>query len=151
MRSVAVSFALFALIGSVCADGVPLTSGRYIGPVIVFPLASEQKKAIEHFRTCHLANFKTMNEFTPYVFRLTAGQAIELKAKVGFAPAYFDVYETYRGFNEAGPHWNLALRFSEDQIEIPIDLLLPDEKARQAHEEQGWKESNPCFPELRKK
>jgi hypothetical protein len=52
---------------------------------------------------------------------------------------------TYRGFNDAGPHWNLALRFSDDEIEVPLDILVSDAEAAGYHDEQGWKASNPCF------
>jgi hypothetical protein len=136
---------------SVYADGLPLEDGPYPGPVLVFKLTKEQKQVIDHFRTCHLENFKTMNMYTPYVFTLTPKQAAALKSKKGFSPQRFEVYETYRGFNDAGPHWNLALRFSEDEIEIPLDLVISDEEAREAHDVQGWKTSNPCFPSLGKK
>jgi hypothetical protein len=91
-----------------------------------------------------------MNMYTPYVFTLTPTQSNVLKAKKGFSPRVFEVYETYRGFNDAGPHWNLAPRFSESEVEVPLDPLLPDGKAKQAHEVQGWNRANPCFPALRK-
>jgi hypothetical protein len=132
------------------ADGLPLKNGRYEGPAIVLNLTTEQKAAIDHFRTCHLQQFKTMNQYTPYVFTLTADQAKVLRAKKGFVPRYFQIYETYTGYNDAGPHWNLALRFKEDQIEIPIDLIIPDKEAKKAEGEQGWKSKNPCFPKLGK-
>ena len=130
------------------ADGLPLRDGRYPGPVLVFALTKEQKNVIEHYRTCQLENFKTMNVYTPYVFTLTPRQSKALKAKKGFSPKYFDIYETVRGFNDAGPHWNLVLRFSENQIEIPLDLVVTDKDAREAHDEQGWDYQNPCFPKL---
>ena len=148
MKTIYLALAALFMTGTVWADGVPLKDGRYIGPIMIFELTTEQKHVIDQFRTCHLENFKTMNEYTPYVFRLTPSQAKALKAKAGSAPRVFEVFETYRGFNDAGPHWNLALRFSESQIEIPLDLLLSDNKAKKAHAEQGWKTSNPCFPEL---
>jgi hypothetical protein len=43
------------------------------------------------------------------------------------------------------------LRFSEDEIEIPLDLLLHDRQAKKAHAMQGWKTTNPCFSELSKR
>jgi hypothetical protein len=132
------------------ADGLPLKDGRYPGPVIVFTLTAQQQKAIDHYRTCQLERFKTMNVHTPYIFKLTPAQAATLVAKKGFSPAVFMVYETYRGFNDAGPHWNLVLRFASDKIEVPLDLVIPDKEAKVAHEEQGWETSNPCFPELAK-
>jgi hypothetical protein len=130
------------------ADGVPLKEGRYDGPVAVFKLTRDQKNVIERFRTCHLARFRTMNVYTPYVFTLSASQAKSLKNKTGQVPRYFAVYETYLGYNDAGPHWNLALRFSEDRIEVPLDLVISEINARKAHNEQGWKRRNPCFPRL---
>jgi hypothetical protein len=148
MRTLLAGFiaSLFAL--EACADGLPLKEGRYPGPVLVFKLTPEQRQTIDHFRVCHLENFKTMNVYTPYVFRLTEKQAIAVRQTVGFAPRLFEVYETYRGFNDAGPHWNLVLRFSEDEVEIPLKLLLRDEDANAEHEMQGWDRSNPCFSEL---
>lgn len=151
LKSVILAIAAISSVGIANADGLPLEKGRYLGPAVVFSLSSKQKAAIDHFRTCHLEKFKTMNEFTPYVFKLTSSQTKQIKARLGFAPTYFYMYETYRGFNEGGPHWNLALRFSENQIEIPVDLLLRDKEARQAHEEQGWKERNPCFPDVQRR
>jgi hypothetical protein len=132
------------------ADGLPLSDGRYPGAVLVFDLTVAQKQAIDHYRTCQLENFRTMNVYTPYVFTLTPRQSRALKAKKGFSPSYFDIYETVRGFNDAGPHWNLVLRFSEDQIEIPLDLVVTNREARAKHNEQGWKRDNPCFPDLGK-
>lgn len=138
----------FAFVSFAQADGLPLKDGRYPGPVLVFKLTKEQKKIINHFRACYLENSQKMNIYTPYVFALTQHQAAAVKAAKGFSPKRFDIYETYRGFNDAGPHWNLALRFSEDEIELPLDLLLSDEEARKAHEEQGWETTNPCFPQV---
>ncbi|TXI77070.1 MAG: hypothetical protein E6Q42_05840 [Dechloromonas sp.] len=140
---------LIGISRSLWADGLPLEDGRYAGgPVLVFQLTEAQKASIEHFRTCHLDNFRTMNVYTPYVFTLTASQSEALMARTGFSPLRFEVYETYRGFNEAGPHWNLALRFSENEIEVPLNLLRTDQEAAAEHRMQGWKTSNPCFPAL---
>ncbi|BCT93647.1 hypothetical protein LYSHEL_26720 [Lysobacter helvus] len=147
MKTLTIACCLFLLAGVVHADGLP-KAGRYVGKVLVFDLTDDQKHEIAHFRTCHLARFKTMNPYTPYVFQLTPGQRKGLVRDVGFAPTYFEVEETYRGFNEAGPHWNVALRFSHDQIEVPLDLLLPDAEARKAVDAQGWKTTNPCFPKV---
>ena len=138
------------LAADVLADGLPLKAGRYPGAVLEIRLSDEQKDRIDHFRTCHLANFRTMNIYTPYVIRLTDEQARVVREHAGFSPRWFEVYETYGGFNEAGPHWNLLLRFSEDKAEIPLDLLVQDDEAKAAHEVQGWKVSNPCFPEVGK-
>jgi len=128
------------------ADGLPLKNGRYPGDVIDLKLTEQQKRTIEHYRTCQLERSKTMNIYTPYVFALTPSQSAKVSKRVGYVPAQFQVYETVRGFNDAGPHWNLALRYSEDRIEVPVNLLLPEKEAFEAHEEQGWKVENPCFP-----
>lgn len=127
------------------ADGLPIVNGRYPGSVMVFRLSARQHKAIEHFVACHLENFQSMNVYTPYVFQLEKSQRMRLKKRLGFAPAYFEVYQTYKGFNDAGPHWNLALQFSKDHIEIPLDLVVTDRESKDAQNEQGWKQSNPCF------
>jgi hypothetical protein len=150
MRKALLVATTVAFIASAVADGLPLKDGRYPGPVLVIALTLEQKQVIAHYRTCQLEQFQTMNEYTPYVFRLTAAQAEELRSKKGFSPDLFEVYETYRGFNDAGPHWNLVLRFSEDEAEVPLDLVVSNTDAKAAHEEQGWKQSNPCFPKLAK-
>ena len=117
------------------ADGLPLTNGRYQqGRATVFDLTPEQKALIECIREHHTDNTKT-----PYVFRLTPKQAAKLKREAGLSPARFQVYETWRGFNDAGPHWNLVLRFNEAQIEVPHELLLPNRKAEHAEfKVQGW-------------
>jgi hypothetical protein len=129
---------------------LPLRDGRYPGAVLIFDLTETQKKVIDHYRTCQLENFNAMNVYTPYVFRLTPRQSEALRAKKGFSPTYFDIYETVRGFNDASPHWNLVLRFSENQIEIPLDLVVTNEEARTSHDVQGWKSHSPCFPDLGK-
>jgi len=128
------------------ADGLPLKDGRYPGPVLAFTLTAEQKKVIGLYRTCRLEPPKTTNMYTPYIFKLTRTQSDALFANKGFTPTVFQVYETYRGFNDSGPHWNLVLRFSADQIEVPLDLVIPDSEAQAAHEEQGWVSPNPCVP-----
>ncbi len=140
--------AAFLISAVAWADGLPLSDGRYPGAVLVFNLTEAQKKVIDHYRTCQLENSRTMNIYTPYVFTLSPSQSKAVKAKKGFSPRYFSIYETVRGFNDAGPHWNLVLRFSEDQIEIPLDLVITNEEARAEHNEQGWERHNPCFPKL---
>lgn len=128
------------------ADGLPLKDGRYPGKVVTFQMTARQKAVAARFRTCHLARYQVMNVYTPYVFRLTPEQARTVRRAIGFSPSRFDLYETYRGFNDAGPHWNLALRYSEDRIEIPLDLLRKDQDAAAEEREQGWNPVNPCFP-----
>ena len=143
-----IAFTCVMLSAAALADGIPLREGRYSGPATVFKLTQEQKQVIEHFRTCYEASFRSMNQYTPYVFRLTPKQAAAIKAKKGFSPSSFVVLETYRGHNEF-LQWNVALRFSEDEFEIPMDMLFTDEEARKANEEvTGWKTNNPCFPSL---
>ena len=123
------------------ADGLPLTNGRYVqGRTTVFDLTPDQTALIDCIRKRHTDNTKT-----PYVFRLTSKQSAKLKREAGLSPARFQVYETWRGFNDAGPHWNLAVRFNETQIEVPHDLLLSNRKAEHAEfEVQGWT-PNPSF------
>ena len=145
MKTLFMAVIFYVLTTNAYADGLPLTNGRYVqNPVLILKLTEEQKTFIDNFRKCHLENFKKMNQFTPYVFTLTDEQATTLKKKKGFSPRWFEVYETYRGFNDAGPHWNLALRFSIDEIEIPLNLVLPENEAKEAHDDQGWDEVNPC-------
>ena len=139
-----------SLVGVAWADGLPLKNGRYPGEVLVFTLTAEQVQVIEHYRTCQFERSQAMNSYTPYVFKLTASQAEALRSKKGFTPDLFQVYETYLGFNDAGPHWNLILRFSEKEFEVPLDLVIRNAEAKAAHREQGWKTPNPCFPELTK-
>jgi hypothetical protein len=143
---------LAALLGAqvVVADGLPLKSGRYPGRVVDLKLTEQQKKVIEHYQTCQLERSDTMNIYTPYVFTLTSSQAAEVIKKMGYAPKRLQVYETMRGVNDSGPHWNLALRYSKDRIEIPLKLLLREKEAFAAHQEQGWRDETPCFPELSK-
>ncbi|MCQ8183360.1 hypothetical protein NP603_19770 [Methylomonas sp. SURF-1] len=150
MRIAYLFLAVFVLTAAARADGLPLRDGRYPGEVLVFDLTAAQKKVINLYRTCQLENFGTMNIYSPYVFRLTPSQSQALKEKKGFSPKYFQIYETVRGFNDAGRHWNLALRFSRDQIEIPLDLVVTNKEARVEHNEQGWKRHSPCFPKLGK-
>jgi len=123
------------------ADGLSLVDGRYPhGKVTVLTLTAEQEQFIACVRERHTDNAKT-----PYVFRLNASQAAQLKREARLSPTRFQVYETYRGFNDAGPHWNIALRFSEHQIEVPHKLLLPNRKAEHAEfKVQGW-EPNPSI------
>jgi len=100
------------------------------------------------FISCHLNHFQEMNVYTPYIFELEVTQRAELKRMKGFAPKFFNVYQTYKGFNDAGPHWNLALQFTESKFEIPLDLLISDHKSEEAQSTQGWKSKNPCFPKI---
>lgn len=143
-RLISLIFAILPL--TAVADGLPLKNGRYPGKVITFTMTAEQKATAERFRTCHLARFQVMNVYTPYVFRLSPEQARLLRHTVGFVPSRFELYETHRGFNDAGPHWNLALRHSEDRIDVPLDLLRKDRDAAAEEREQGWNPVNPCFP-----
>jgi hypothetical protein len=139
--------ALFLPLASV-ADGLPLKDGRYPGPVIVFKLTDTQKSRIETYRTCHIERAATMNIYTPYVFPLSEAQARVVANRVGYTPRWFQVYETFRGYNDAGPHWNMVLRFSEAEFEVPLKLLLPNSSAKKALNVIGWKSENPCFPDV---
>lgn len=144
--------ALAALLGmqTALADGLPLKQGRYAGPVVDLKITVHQKQVIEHYRACQLERSEAMNVYTPYVFTLTPSQAASVAKAAGYSPRRFQVYETVRGFNDSGPHWNLVLRYSEDRFEVPVSLLLRDMRAADAEHEQGWKLHNPCFPKLRK-
>ena len=84
------------------ADGLALENGRFRGPVLQLELNAEQTKIIDQFRTCHVDHSDTMNAHTPYVFALAPAQARAVRRRAGFAPHLFAVYETYRGFNDAG-------------------------------------------------
>lgn len=148
MKAMFVAIAVWVVTPIAFGDGLPLKNGRYPGPVLVFKLTETQKTLIDQYRTCQLEQSKTKNAYTPYVFTLTPSQATSVRRNVGYTPTRFQIYETFRGFNDAGPHWNLALRFSDESIEIPIDLLLPEKAASEAHDMQGWKPTNPCFPGL---
>lgn len=142
MKKLVLTILLTALVLSLCAqaDDLPLVDGRYPeGKVSIFKLTAQQKQLIEYFRTLH------DNSKTPYIFELTRKQAVQLKKEAGLSPARFEVYETYLGYNEAGPHWNLALRFNEDEIEIPHKLLLSNKEARNyEYKVMGW-QPNPSF------
>ena len=131
------------------ADGIALRDGRYVRATLVFQLSDSQRAAIAKYRACHWARLAEMNQFSPHVFELTQEQAAELKRRVGFAPSRFQVFETFRGDNDGGPHWNLALRFNDAHFEVPLDLLLRDRDATKARRELGWKPTNPCFPHLK--
>ncbi|WP_186162378.1 hypothetical protein [Burkholderia gladioli] len=137
--------------GSAQADGLHLEHGRYPGPVLIFKLSDGQKKTIDRYRTCQWEGPRQdwMNQYSPYVLQLTAAQSRALKKKTGSAPDYFEVFETYRGQNDAGPFWNLALRFSEDQIEVPLDQVINERESQLAQQCQGWSANNPCFPDLK--
>jgi hypothetical protein len=134
---------------AVAADGLPLRNGRFEGQVLVFKLTDDQKTRIEAYRTCHLGDLARMNEYTPYIFALSKEQASTVRKRVGYAPKWFQVYETVRGYNDGGPHWNMALRFSESEFEVPLKLLLPDSSAKKALTVIGWKPENPCFTDVR--
>jgi hypothetical protein len=148
MKSVMVGLVVLLANFAAWAEGLPLENGRYVDRVIVLTLTEKQKMDIAHFRACHIKHFKTMNVYTPYVFTLTRAQANQLAKKKGFSPKAFWVLETFRGDNDAGPFWNVALRFSESNIEIPLDLVLSDKAALKEVAMQGWQSPNPCFPPL---
>jgi hypothetical protein len=148
IKSFVIAFIALIFTQSALADGLPLKNGRYPGKVVDLKLTDEQKIVIDHYRTCQLEQSTTMNVYTPYIFTLSPSQAAAVKDIAGYSPNHLQVYETVRGFNDAGPHWNIALRYSEDRIEIPVKLLLREKAASAAHHEQGWKSENPCFPNL---
>lgn len=120
---------------------------KHVGRFRVFyeapvgPLGRSSLSAQDHAGVAdHSFERHTDTKKTPYVFTLNPSQAAQLKREARISPARFQVYETYRGFNDAGPHWNIVLRFSEHEIEVPHKLLLSNRKAEQAEfEVQGWK------------
>ena len=140
--------ALLLVVGVTHADALRLENGRYPGPVMTFNLTEAQKKVLDRYRDCQVEHPNTMNVYTPFIFRLTASQAKALVAKKGFSPRVFAVYETYREFNDVDRHSNLMLRFSEEEFEVPLDLVVPSSAARAVDEAHGRDAFNPCFPEL---
>lgn len=141
--------ALLLFSASVKADGLPVEHGRYAGKVLVFRLTAVQKRVIAHYRSCQLEHFKIMNVYTPYVFDLSTSQHLALKKATGLAPGYFAMIETLRGDDDAGPFWNMALRFSENEFEIPTDLVINERDSLATQITQGWQQHNPCFPRRR--
>lgn len=75
----------------------------------------------------------------PYVFRLTTQQAARLREEAGQSPTRFRLYDADDA-NAAGTgeHWNIAVRISADEIEIPYKYLLPDMQAEQAEAAMNW-------------
>jgi hypothetical protein len=117
------------------ADGISFVGGRYPrGPVSELLLSPNQIQFIDLFRKCAPDNTKT-----PYVFRLTAEQAYELKTQVGFAPTRFAIVEGFRGAEGDELKINVVNRFSEDRFEILHETLTRDNQARQWEMKvMGW-------------
>jgi hypothetical protein len=89
-----------------------------------FKLTKAQKAYLELVRRCR------NNEKTPYLFRLTAQQSIVLTRKVGFSPSRFAIFESYRGDTGVDLEINVINRFSNDEFEVPYQLLTRDREAR---------------------
>lgn len=134
MRRLAVLFLFLASIQTF-ADGWKFTNGRFLeGKVTVFKLTKTQKAYIDLVRRCH-----TDNEKTPYLFRLTAQQALALKREVGFSPDRFAIFESYRGDAGVDLEVNVINRFSEEEFEVPHKLLVRDRQAQSwERDTMGW-------------
>lgn len=130
---------------------LPLKNGRYAGSkVLTLKLDEEQKVLLQNLRNCHVeSSWEDLNENAPYLFHLNSSQIEQLQKQAVHIPAAFQVYETYLDdkdvANYSYHYWNTVLRFSEDKIEIPLDLLTTDTKAQADHDKHGWKKTHPCF------
>lgn len=107
------------------ADGWTFINGRFPqGRVTVFKLTKSQKAYLDLVRRCH-----TDNEKTPYLFRLTPEQSMVLRHEVGFSPDRFAIFESYRGDIGVDLEMNVINRFSEDEFEVPLQLLTCNREA----------------------
>jgi hypothetical protein len=116
-------------------EGLPM-AGQSIteGQMSVFTLTDAQRT----FIACARAHAGDKTK-TPYVFRLTRQQAARLEDESGQKPSRFVVYKHYDDYDDIGPRWNVAVLFSETEIEIPHKLLISDEQAEEAEfKQQGW-------------
>lgn len=96
------------------ADGMPIKDRRFQGKVIILDLTETQKEELSE----------------GYLIFTTAKQKEKLKQETAIAPSRFTVYDTRNGENECTcfAH-NRALRFSENQVEIPVEYLVTDKLA----------------------
>ena len=109
------------------ADGWKFINGRFPkGKVTVFKLTDAQKAQLDLIRRCHADNTKT-----PFLFKLTSEQSTALRREMGFTPDRFAAFESFRGDVGVDIEVNVINRFSEDQFEIPHNLLTP---SREAHD-----------------
>ena len=125
---------LAALATKAGADGHVFKDGRFQNTkVTVFDLTATQKQIIGLYRKCR------SNHFSPYVFRLTEGQAEVLKRETGTDAINFYIVESIAGDLGAELAMNPINRFSEGQFEIP-HRLLSSEAVRKDWDENtmGW-------------
>ena len=108
------------------ADGWTFINGRFPeGKVTVFKLTTAQRSRLDLIRRCHTDNTKT-----PFLFTLTPQQSVALKREVGFSPDQFAVFESFRGDAGVDIEINVINRFSENEFEIPHNLLTRSHEAR---------------------
>ena len=131
------AFGLLLLLNSIpsFADGWMFVNGRFPkGRVTVLRLTATQKSFLDLVRRCHKDNTKT-----PFLFRLSRQQSIVLKREAGFSPDRFAIFESFRGDIGVDIEINVINRFSEDEFEIPHNLLTSN---RVAHDWEvntiGW-------------
>lgn len=120
------------------ADGEPsVVGGRIAGEkVAVLGLTKDQKAQIRYYRRCR------NNKYSPYILVLTPEQQAELNSQVGVATSRFAIFESFRGEEVADAEYNIANRFSEDQIEIPLRVVISEEELRNwEFEVMGWQPS----------
>ena len=107
------------------ADGWTFVNGRFPeGKVTVLKLTKTQKAFLDVVRRCHTDNTKT-----PFLFRLSLHQSIVLRHEAGFSPDRFAIFESYRGDTGVDIEINVINRFSENEFEIPHQLLTRKDKA----------------------
>jgi hypothetical protein len=122
------AFLLLLLLSPVpaLADGWTFINGRFPeGKVTVFKLTTAQKARLDLIRRCHTDNTKT-----PFLFTLTPQQSVALKREVGFSPDRLAVFESLRGDAGVDIEINVINRFSENEFEIPHNLLTRNHEAR---------------------
>ena len=117
------------------ADGWTFIDGRFPkGKVTVFKLTTAQKARLDLIRRCHTDNTKT-----PFLFTLTPQQSVALQREVGFSPDRFAVFESFRGDAGVDIEINVINRFSENEFEIPHNLLTRNHEARDWETDtMGW-------------
>lgn len=133
MRAILLLFLLSPI--PVFADGWTFVNGRFPeGKVTVFKLTTAQKAQLNLIRRCHADNTKT-----PFLFTLTPQQSLALRREVGFSPDRFAVFESFRGDAGVDIEVNVVNRFSENEFEVPHNLLT---RNREAHNWEvntmGW-------------
>lgn len=104
IRKTAVAAVL--MVGSAVADDFPITNGRYQGKASVLRLTAAQVRALAATRD----------------LTLRASQQATLRAATGVSPSRLHVYFTKDGENDHSClAFNVALRFSDREIEVPIN------------------------------